>query len=153
MEAAEQRSTSLDLCSPSFTLQARCPWTSRRLIYTPVVGSRELDSQIPSVRTPSQPLPLSYLWGQRRSAPWLIIFPCRMSLSVDVGVGPTGGRDRVGSVLRLNARHEGRGWGCIWSYFSWSHYLIIHSLLIRVKPNDEIFNFPFLLPYLFLKWD
>lgn len=47
------------------------------------VGSRELDSQIPLVKTPSQALPLSYLWDQWRSAPWLIIFPCRMRLFVD----------------------------------------------------------------------
>lgn len=89
MKAKEQRSAFLGLCSPSFTLQAHHPRTSRRLIYTPAVGLRELDGQIPCVRTPSQPLPLSYLRGQWRSAPWLIIFPCGMSLPVDADVGRT----------------------------------------------------------------
>lgn len=62
------------------------------------------------------------------------------------GIGPTGGGDKLGSVLGLNARHKGRN-------FSWSHYIIVGSLLIRVKSNDEIFNFPLLHPYLFLKRD
>lgn len=153
MEAKEQKRTSLDHCSPSFTPQACCPQTSRRLIYTPAVGSGGPDSQIPCVRTPSQPLLRSYLRGRWRSAPWLIIFPCRMRLSVDAGDRAAEGGDRVGSVVGLNARHKGRGGRCIRSYFSWSHYLIIRSLLIGVKPNDEIFNFLLLPPYLCLKWD
>ena len=76
-----------------------------------------------------------------------------MSLSVDAGVGPIGGRDRVGLVLRLIASNKGRGRECIRSYFSCSPYLIIRCLLIRGKPNDENFNFPLLPPYLTLKWD
>lgn len=54
------------------------------------------------------------------------------------------------AVLKLNSRHKERA--CQYILFR-SHYLIIRSLLIRVKPNDEIFNFPLLPPYLFLKWD
>ena len=50
-------------------------------------------------------------------------------------IGHTRRRDRVGSVFWLIARYKRKGLG---SYFSWSHYLIICSLLIPVKPNDDI---------------
>lgn len=58
-----------------------------------------------------------------------------------------------GGGLKLNSRHKDRACQYKQPDLSWSHYLIIRSLLIRVKPNDEIFNFPLLPPYLFLKWD
>lgn len=50
------------------------------------------------------------------------------------------GRDRGGSVLRFIAK--GGSWVYTQCYFNCCHYLITCSLLIRVKPNDEIFNFP-----------
>lgn len=66
------------------------------LIYTALLASRELDSQIPLVRTLSQPLPRPYLRHRQRSAPQLIIFPCRMSLSASGLPG-----EEIGQVLVL----------------------------------------------------
>lgn len=92
--------------SSSSTLQTPHAQTNRCLIYTPVVGWREPGSQISHVRTPSQPLRLSYLRARQQSAAGLIPFPFGMDPSVDAGGGPASTDGSTSSLCSIQEQRE-----------------------------------------------